>query len=225
MKPPWIPQIGIEHRLKMRSDIWLDVKRRALGTIGEILGLLKQNGDEVKKCYIKYFDVFTSYYKTARGRNQEYRSNLDMPTKIVEEGKGYTCLASHQCDFAEIKAPNMETANRKGKEKIHHFSVKLKDLNEKEYHDSRQLYHIQLNRKKGSTLNKGIKIKTEDTSNTSNSIAWSPEFVPFMGPKDGSGTAGSSKKLECSDKLQDSLVKHEDSVKNDSSDPSEKHKS
>nr|GFB12271.1 hypothetical protein [Tanacetum cinerariifolium]GFB18477.1 hypothetical protein [Tanacetum cinerariifolium] len=33
------------------------------------------------------------------------------------------------------------------------------------------------------------------------SNVWSPEFVPFMGPKDGSGTVGSSKKLECSDKL------------------------
>ncbi|GJZ31134.1 hypothetical protein Tco_0576181 [Tanacetum coccineum] len=37
------------------------------------------------------------------------------------------------------------------------------------------------------------------------SNARSPEFVTFMGPKDGSGTVGSSKKLECSDKLQDSL--------------------
>ncbi|GKE08790.1 hypothetical protein Tco_1412341, partial [Tanacetum coccineum] len=70
------------------------------------------------------------------------------------------------------------------------------------------------------------------TSNANDSNAWSPEFVTFMGPKDGSGTVGSSKKLECSDKLQDSLVKHqdslvkhEDSVKKNSSDPSEKHKS
>nr|GEY23682.1 reverse transcriptase domain-containing protein [Tanacetum cinerariifolium] len=63
---------------------------------GEILELSKQDGEEVKKCYIKYLDVFTSYYKTARVPNQEYRSNLDMPTKIVKEGKEYTCLASHQ---------------------------------------------------------------------------------------------------------------------------------
>nr|GEY50897.1 zinc finger, CCHC-type [Tanacetum cinerariifolium] len=134
---------------------------------GGLLGLSKQDGEEVKKCYIKYFDVFTSYYKTAMVPNQEYISNLNMPTKIVEEGKEYTCLASHQCDFTEIKAPNMETANRKGKEKIHHFGVKLEDLNEKEYHDSRQLHPIQPNRKEGSTLNKGIKIKTKDTSSTS----------------------------------------------------------
>ncbi|GJY65571.1 hypothetical protein Tco_0467809 [Tanacetum coccineum] len=64
------------------------------GTIGEILGLSKQDGEEVKKCYIKYLDVFTSYYKTARVPNQEHRSNLDIPTKIVEEGKDILALAS-----------------------------------------------------------------------------------------------------------------------------------
>nr|GEU73014.1 sodium/calcium exchanger NCL2-like [Tanacetum cinerariifolium] len=117
------------------------------GTIGEILGPSKQDGEEVKKCYIKYLDVFTSYYKTTRVPNQEYRSNLDMPTKILEEGKEYTCLASHQCAFAEIKAPNMEAAKRKGKEKIEHFGVRLEDLSEKEYHDSQQLHPIQPNRK------------------------------------------------------------------------------
>lgn len=37
------------------------------GTIGELIGLSKQDGEELKKCYIKYLDVFTSYYKTARG--------------------------------------------------------------------------------------------------------------------------------------------------------------
>nr|GEV79296.1 bulb-type lectin domain-containing protein [Tanacetum cinerariifolium] len=110
--------------------------RNEFGTIGEILGLSKKDGEEVKKCYIKYLDVFTSYYKTARVPNQEYRSNPDMPTKIVKEGKEYTCLASHQCDFAEIKAPNMEASNRKGKKKIDHFGVKLEDLNEKEYNNS-----------------------------------------------------------------------------------------
>ncbi|PWA59946.1 helitron helicase-like domain-containing protein [Artemisia annua] len=34
------------------------------GTIGELIGLSKQDGDELKKCYIKYLDIFTSYYKT-----------------------------------------------------------------------------------------------------------------------------------------------------------------
>ncbi|GKE69648.1 hypothetical protein Tco_1527720, partial [Tanacetum coccineum] len=123
------------------------------GTIGEILGLSKQDGEEIKRCYPNYLDVFTSYYKTAR-----------VPTKNVEEGNKDTYLTSHQCGFAEIKAPNVEVANKKGKEKIEHFGVKLEDLNREEYHDS------QPNKKEGSTLNKGIKIKTEDTSSTSKNI-------------------------------------------------------
>nr|GEY48918.1 ARID DNA-binding domain-containing protein [Tanacetum cinerariifolium] len=128
---------------------------REFGTIGEILGLSKQGGEEVKKCYIQYLDVFTSYYKTARVPNQEH---------TVEEGKKYTCPASHQCDFDESNAPNLEAANRKEKEKIKHFGVKLK---EEEYHDRRHFHPIQLNKNAESTLNKGIKIKTEDASSTS----------------------------------------------------------
>ncbi|PWA38222.1 bulb-type lectin domain-containing protein [Artemisia annua] len=52
------------------------------GTIGELIGLSKQDGDELKKCYIKYLDIFTSYYKTARGPN--------FPTKRVEVDKYIT---------------------------------------------------------------------------------------------------------------------------------------
>ncbi|GKC42677.1 hypothetical protein Tco_1060399, partial [Tanacetum coccineum] len=50
---------------------------------------------------------------------QEHGIVLNMPIEIVEEDKEYTCLTSHQCDVAEIKAPSMETTNSKGKaEKI-----------------------------------------------------------------------------------------------------------
>nr|GEV78413.1 ARID DNA-binding domain-containing protein [Tanacetum cinerariifolium]GEX67950.1 ARID DNA-binding domain-containing protein [Tanacetum cinerariifolium]GEX96226.1 ARID DNA-binding domain-containing protein [Tanacetum cinerariifolium] len=52
------------------------------GTIGEILGLSKQDGEEVKKCYMKYLDVFTSYYKTARGHSKNATSTAD------QKGKG-----------------------------------------------------------------------------------------------------------------------------------------
>nr|GEW06406.1 retrovirus-related Pol polyprotein from transposon TNT 1-94 [Tanacetum cinerariifolium] len=74
---------------------------------------------------------YTRITHTARVPKQEHNPVLGMPTKIVEEGKEYTCLASHQCDSVEIKAPNMKAA-RKGKEKIGHFEIirqKLK-LNE-----------------------------------------------------------------------------------------------
>nr|GEY89566.1 ARID DNA-binding domain-containing protein [Tanacetum cinerariifolium] len=101
---------------------------REFGKIGEILGLSIQNGEEVRRCYINFLDVFTCHYKTARVPKQEHNLVLDIPTKIVEEGKEYTCLASHQCDVAEIKAPNMEAANKKGKDKTEHFRIKLEDI-------------------------------------------------------------------------------------------------
>nr|GEX54502.1 ARID DNA-binding domain-containing protein [Tanacetum cinerariifolium] len=69
---------------------------REFGKIGEILGLSIQDGEEVRRCYINFMDVFTCYYKTARVPKQEHNLVLDIPTKIVKEGKEYTCLASHQ---------------------------------------------------------------------------------------------------------------------------------
>nr|GEY08604.1 ARID DNA-binding domain-containing protein [Tanacetum cinerariifolium] len=54
-------------------------------TIGEILGLSKENGENIKKCYIKYLDVFTSYYKTAWVPQQEYESILKKPIRKVKE--------------------------------------------------------------------------------------------------------------------------------------------
>ncbi|GKC89087.1 ARID DNA-binding domain-containing protein [Tanacetum coccineum] len=74
---------------------------KEFGTIGEILGLSKQDEEEVKNYYIQYLDVFTSYYKTARVPNQDQRSNLDIPARTLEVGKRYTCPTSHQCDFEE----------------------------------------------------------------------------------------------------------------------------
>nr|GEV02832.1 ARID DNA-binding domain-containing protein [Tanacetum cinerariifolium] len=73
------------------------------GTIGEILGLPKGNEENLKRCYIQYLDVFTSYYKTARAPQQEYKSILKMPTRKIEEGKDRDCLMSHQWNFEDGK--------------------------------------------------------------------------------------------------------------------------
>ncbi|GKF12333.1 hypothetical protein Tco_0050259, partial [Tanacetum coccineum] len=113
--------------------------------------LSKQDEEEVKNCYFQYLDVFTSYNKTARVPNQDQRSNLDIPARTLDVGKRYTCPTSHQCDFGESSAPNLEVASTKGKEKIEHFGVKL----EEEDHDRRQFHPTQPN--KGPTLNNGIK--------------------------------------------------------------------
>nr|GEU53294.1 ARID DNA-binding domain-containing protein [Tanacetum cinerariifolium] len=93
------------------------------GTIGEILGLLpKGNGENLKRCYIQYLDVFTSYYKTARSPQQEYKSILKIPTRTIEEGKDRDCLMSHQWNFGETCAP---TTGQKVKGRLEHFGIKL----------------------------------------------------------------------------------------------------
>ncbi|GJY47610.1 ARID DNA-binding domain-containing protein [Tanacetum coccineum] len=70
------------------------------GTIGEILGLSKQDGEEIKRCYINYLDIFTSYYKTARVPKEEHNT---------------------------IPTPNKEAVSKKGKEKMEHFGIELED--------------------------------------------------------------------------------------------------
>nr|GEZ55491.1 ARID DNA-binding domain-containing protein [Tanacetum cinerariifolium] len=97
------------------------------GTIGEILGLSKQDGEEIKKCHVKYLDVFTSYYKTARVPKQEYNYILDKPTRKVKKDIERICPMSHQWDFVEACAPLKSTADQRGKGKIEHFGVKLED--------------------------------------------------------------------------------------------------
>nr|GEW36062.1 ARID DNA-binding domain-containing protein [Tanacetum cinerariifolium] len=130
----------------------------------KILGLSIQDEEEVRRCYINFLDVFTSYYKTARVPKQEHNPVLGMPTKILEEGKGYTCLASHQRDFAEIKAPNMEATSRKGKEKIEHFGIILEDTRRES--DSHHFQPIQPNIKRSQTMNKDIQGMIKRTTNS-----------------------------------------------------------
>nr|GEV51291.1 ARID DNA-binding domain-containing protein [Tanacetum cinerariifolium] len=97
---------------------------------GPIPLIINGDGEEVKKCYIKYLDVFTSYYKTARVPKQEYNYILNIPTRKVEEDKERTCSMSHQLDFAETCAPIKRTTDQRGKGKIEHFGVKLEDIEE-----------------------------------------------------------------------------------------------
>nr|GEU68425.1 hypothetical protein [Tanacetum cinerariifolium] len=138
-------------------------KNRTHSEEGEILGLTKQDGEKIKRCYINYWDIFISYYKTARVPNQDQRSNLDIPAKSLEVGKGYTCPITHQWDFGKCSATNLEVASKKGKEKLEHFRVKLEE--EKEYHD-RKLFHPMQQNKRSIQYN-DIKIKEEATSSTS----------------------------------------------------------
>nr|GEW96037.1 ARID DNA-binding domain-containing protein [Tanacetum cinerariifolium] len=75
--------------------------------IAEILGLTKGDGEEIKRCYISYLDVFTSYYKTARAPQIDSKS-----------------LVSYQWNMDRTCAPK---AVQKEKEKLEHFRIKLED--------------------------------------------------------------------------------------------------
>nr|GEW05445.1 ARID DNA-binding domain-containing protein [Tanacetum cinerariifolium] len=81
--------------------------------IVEILGLTKGDGEEIKRCYISYLDVFTSYYKTARAPQ--------IPTKVEKDSES---LVSYQWNMDRACAPK---AVQKRKKKLEHFRIKLED--------------------------------------------------------------------------------------------------
>nr|GEX21247.1 ARID DNA-binding domain-containing protein [Tanacetum cinerariifolium] len=120
---------------------------REFGKIGEILGLSIQDGKEVRKFYINFLDVFTSYYKNARVPKQEHNTVL---------------------------APNKEAASTKGKEKIEHFGIILEDTRKNA--ESYQIQPISQNIKRSQSMDKELQgmIKTsmnsnkEDTNSSSN---------------------------------------------------------
>nr|GEX04720.1 ARID DNA-binding domain-containing protein [Tanacetum cinerariifolium] len=62
---------------------------RQFGTIGEILGLPKEEEEQVKACYVKYLNVFTSYFKTARVSHQDTCPIRGIPTQDAEEDDGH----------------------------------------------------------------------------------------------------------------------------------------
>nr|GFA19909.1 ARID DNA-binding domain-containing protein [Tanacetum cinerariifolium] len=82
------------------------------GAITEILGLTRNEGDDVKKCYMVYLDVFVSYYKTARAPVVPAEADVD------------SSLESYQWIIGTVIAPK---TSQKGKEKVEHFDIKLED--------------------------------------------------------------------------------------------------
>ncbi|GJU06942.1 hypothetical protein Tco_1123372 [Tanacetum coccineum] len=85
---------------------------QGFGEFAEILGLTWNDGDDVKKVYMVYLDVFVSYYKTARAPQA--------PAEAVEDSS----LESYQWSVGKNGAPS---TSQKGKEKIEHFGIKLED--------------------------------------------------------------------------------------------------
>nr|GFA17111.1 ARID DNA-binding domain-containing protein [Tanacetum cinerariifolium] len=47
------------------------------GALSEILGLTRSDGEEIRKCYMTYLEVFISYYKIARAQEDPIRGGED----------------------------------------------------------------------------------------------------------------------------------------------------
>ncbi|GKA58393.1 ARID DNA-binding domain-containing protein, partial [Tanacetum coccineum] len=80
--PPTIKGIQIHlfdlYKLMEGSGGYLSVHFcQEFDTIGEILGPSKGNGEEIKERYMKYLDIFTSYFKTARAPQKEYTGGFN----------------------------------------------------------------------------------------------------------------------------------------------------
>ncbi|GJZ09793.1 ARID DNA-binding domain-containing protein, partial [Tanacetum coccineum] len=82
------------------------------GALAEILGLTRKDGEDIRKCYMVYLDIFISYYKTARAP--------EVPAKAEEDSS----LESYQWNIGKTCAP---LAVQKGKEKLEHFGIKLEE--------------------------------------------------------------------------------------------------
>ncbi|GKD51526.1 ARID DNA-binding domain-containing protein [Tanacetum coccineum] len=82
------------------------------GALAEIIGLTRKDGEDIRKCYMVYLDIFISYYKTAR--------TPEVPAKAEEDSS----LESYQWNIGKTCAP---LAVQKGKEKLEHFGIKLEE--------------------------------------------------------------------------------------------------
>nr|GEV06998.1 ARID DNA-binding domain-containing protein [Tanacetum cinerariifolium] len=85
------------------------------GVLVKILGLTRSDGEEIRKCYITYLDVFISYYKTTRAPED--------PTKVEKDSKS---LEPYQWNIGKTCAVEKE------KEKQEHFGIKLEEEDCKE---------------------------------------------------------------------------------------------
>nr|GEX87218.1 bulb-type lectin domain-containing protein [Tanacetum cinerariifolium] len=66
------------------------------GALAEVLGLTRSDGEEIRKCYMTYLEVFISYYKTTRAPEDPMRGGEDLES--LEEyqwnfGKGGASFA------------------------------------------------------------------------------------------------------------------------------------
>ncbi|GJT73407.1 ARID DNA-binding domain-containing protein [Tanacetum coccineum] len=96
------------------------------GALAEILGLTRSEGEDIRKCYMTYLEVFVSYYKTARAPENPMTGEEDLES-----------LEEYQWNLGKEGA---SYAVEKGKERLEHFGIELEE--EEECKQQQPAYHL-----------------------------------------------------------------------------------
>ncbi|GKB87412.1 hypothetical protein Tco_0959684 [Tanacetum coccineum] len=93
--------------------------------VGEIMGLSKGNGEEIRRCYMNFLEILTSHFKTARAPRQGHMDALLEPAWKAEKDR--ESLGCHQWEIGEDGAQRRRPAVLKGKGIMEHFGVQLEE--------------------------------------------------------------------------------------------------
>nr|GEZ12101.1 ARID DNA-binding domain-containing protein [Tanacetum cinerariifolium] len=129
--------------------------------VGEIMGLSKGNGEEIRKCYMNFLEILTSYFKTARAPRQ---GNMD--TMLETTRRDRECLGYHQGKISDDGSQWRRHAVLKEKG---NFGVQLEDTNESPEEPTQGHYKGDQNQQKLYTEPSSSRVKKKDGSSTDNS--------------------------------------------------------
>ncbi|GJT86797.1 ARID DNA-binding domain-containing protein [Tanacetum coccineum] len=131
--------------------------------VGEIMGLPKGNGEEIRRCYMNYLEILTSHLKTARAPLKAHTcAPLEPAWKAEIDREG---LGTHQWKTGEHGANLTRSAVPKGKEVLEHFGVQLEDTTK--YPSEPTQVHYMEKQQKFHTVPSSSKVKEEYASSTS----------------------------------------------------------
>ncbi|GJV67295.1 ARID DNA-binding domain-containing protein [Tanacetum coccineum] len=132
--------------------------------VGEIMGLSKGNGEEIKRCYMNFLEILTSHFKTARAPRQGHMDTMLEPARRDRE-----CLGCHQWEIGEDGAQRRRPAVLKGKGIMEHFGVQLEDTNESPEEPTQGHYKGNQNLQRLYAEPSSSRVKKEFGSSTDNS--------------------------------------------------------
>ncbi|GJS39355.1 ARID DNA-binding domain-containing protein [Tanacetum coccineum] len=131
--------------------------------VGEIMGLPKGNGEEIRRCYMNYLEILTSHLKTARAPLKAHTcAPLEPAWKAEIDREG---LGTHQWKTGEHGANLTRSAVPKGKEVLEHLGVQLEDTTK--YPSEPTQVHYMEKQQKFYTVPSSSKVKEEYASSTS----------------------------------------------------------